>query len=343
MKALIYTGAETLEYGDAPTPPINEGEALVRVMASGVCGSDMHAYLGHDERRPAPLILGHEAAGIVAAGPEEGRRITFNPLVSCGTCHHCRAGLTNLCASRQIVSMAPRQGAFAEYVTIPHQNLITVPENVAMEHAALTEPLACGWHGVRVGLRTIDMRAADVGCLVIGGGAIGFGAALCLGAQDVTDITLMEPNADRRAFLQQHCDFNVISPEALDTTSSYDLVIDGVGFTGTREVASNQVRPGGAIIHIGLGDNGGGLDIRRMTLQEITFIGTYTYTLDDFQQTAEALFDGRFGNLDWVNIQPLSEGERVFKSIRSGDIAAPKTVLIPAHDKTEPEHQSALD
>ena len=127
MKALVYSDPETLEYRDVPKPSPDEGHVLVRVMASGVCGSDMHAYLGHDERRPAPLILGHEAAGIVASGPETGRRVTFNPLVTCGQCRECLSGRTNLCASRQIVSMAPRQGAFAEYVTIPQDNLITVP------------------------------------------------------------------------------------------------------------------------------------------------------------------------------------------------------------------------
>ncbi len=82
MKALVYTGVETLEYRDAPLPKAGEGEALVRIMASGICGSDMHAYLGHDERRPAPLILGHEAAGIVVGGKADGRRVTINPLVA---------------------------------------------------------------------------------------------------------------------------------------------------------------------------------------------------------------------------------------------------------------------
>ena len=77
MKALVYTGVETLDYADAPRPRPGEGEDLIRIHASGICGSDMHAYLGHDDRRPAPLVLGHEAAGIVLGGPDDGRRVTI--------------------------------------------------------------------------------------------------------------------------------------------------------------------------------------------------------------------------------------------------------------------------
>jgi threonine dehydrogenase-like Zn-dependent dehydrogenase len=93
---------------------VPSGECLVRVEAVGICGSDMHAYLGHDERRPAPLILGHEAAGVVVDGPLQGKRVTVNPLATCGKCRACLSGRNNLCPNRQILSMVPRQGAFAE-------------------------------------------------------------------------------------------------------------------------------------------------------------------------------------------------------------------------------------
>lgn len=110
MKALVYTSAQNLAYRDEPDPVLPDGECMVRVEAVGICGSDMHAYLGHDERRPAPLILGHEAAGVVVQGPNQGRRVTVNPLATCGQCRACRTGRNNLCGKRQILSMAPRQG-----------------------------------------------------------------------------------------------------------------------------------------------------------------------------------------------------------------------------------------
>ncbi len=333
MKALVYTAVEKLEYSVVPMPIVPEGHELVRIMASGICGSDMHAYLGHDERRNAPLILGHEAAGVVAQGPNEGRRVTINPLVTCGTCRDCQSGRTNLCTSRQIISMPPREGAFADYVAMPTQNLITVPENIPMDHAALAEPLACGWHGVRMGLGALGISASDARCLAIGGGAIGLGAALSLLAQGAVDVTIVEANDARRAFLQDTCGLNVLAPDQVAQQPLYDLVLDGVGFAATRAAASAQTRPGGAIVHIGLGESTGGLDIRRMTLQEITFIGTYTYTAEDFHQTAQAIFDGRFGTINWTETRAMADGADAFRDIRQANVLAPKIVLIPDHAK----------
>lgn len=331
MKALVYTGPERLEVLDVSRPVPLDGEELVRVQAVGVCGSDMHAYLGHDPRRPAPLILGHEAAGVIDGGPRDGLRVTVNPLVTCGACQACRAGRDNLCPSRQIISMPPREGAFAGWVAMPSRNLVAIPDGVRIEAAALTEPLACGWHGVRLARRALE--AAGDGpasrALVLGGGAIGLGAALSLAAQGVEDVTIVEPNALRRAVLIERCGRNAVAEE---TAGGFDVVIDGVGFAATRASASRLTRPGGVIVHIGLGENEGGLDVRRMTLQEIAFIGTYTYNAEDFRETAAAIFDGRMGALDWIDMRPLDEGAAAFADIRAGRAAAPKIVLAPRHD-----------
>lgn len=331
MKALVYTDVETLEYRDAPKPHPEAGQSLVRIMASGICGSDMHAFLGHDERRPAPLILGHEAAGIVEGGPNDGRRVTINPLVSCGTCDACLRGRSNLCPERMIISMPPREGAFADYVAMRDENLVTVPNDIPLEHAALAEPLACGWHAVRMAADILDRPLTEAQCVVIGGGAIGVGAALALRAFGATVITVIEPNDLRRATLNQIDGFTAVGLGAFGGQA--DLVIDGVGYEATRADASAMTRPGGVIAHIGLGQAEGGLDIRRMTLQEITFFGTYTYTDQDFRDTAQAIFDGRFGTLDWISKRPLSEGQNAFTDIRSGTVAAPKIVLIPDHEE----------
>jgi L-gulonate 5-dehydrogenase len=111
MKALIYRGWHVLEFSDAADPVPQPDEVLVAVEAVGICGSDMHAWHGHDERRPAPLILGHEAAGRIVTGPRKGERVTINPLVTCGRCDACVSGRSNVCAARQIISMPPREGA----------------------------------------------------------------------------------------------------------------------------------------------------------------------------------------------------------------------------------------
>ncbi|WP_170427196.1 zinc-dependent alcohol dehydrogenase [Ruegeria arenilitoris] len=324
MKAVVYQGVETLVYEDVPDATPAFGEHLIRIEAVGICGSDMHAYLGHDARRPAPLILGHEAAGTIVGGPRDGARVTINPLVNCGVCPACKAGRENLCPDRQIISMPPREGAFAQFVAMPESNLVEVPDHVSFEQAALAEPLAVSWHAVRLGLEALHPEM-DRQALVIGGGAIGVAAALALNAADVQDVVIVEPNAARRAYLQRFDAFRAVEA----TTESFALVIDAVGYSATRAAASQLVAPGGVIAHVGLGEDTGGLDVRRMTLQEITFIGTYTYTAEDFRNTAQAIFDGRLGALDWIEQRALSDAPDAFRELRSGAVAAPKIILAP--------------
>ncbi|MBJ3761952.1 alcohol dehydrogenase catalytic domain-containing protein [Maribius pontilimi] len=320
MKALVYTGPEHLEMRDVADPAPGAGEIRVRVRSSGICGSDMHAFLGHDDRRPAPLTLGHEVAGTTDAG----MRVTVNPLNACGQCPACLAGRDNLCPKRQIISMPPREGGFAEYITLPPVNAIAIPDAMHTDQAALAEPIACGWHAVRLALAAGGTGPA----LVIGGGAIGVGAALSLVAQGVSDVAIVEPSQARRDYLDAR-GFAMRAPDTLRAGDQFGVVIDAVGIAPTRAQASAHARPGGIIAHIGLGSSEGGLDIRRMTLQEITFIGTYTYTAPDFRATVAAMADGRLGPLDWTETRPLTEGARAFADIRAGKVAAPKIILKP--------------
>lgn len=331
MKALVYTGPESLAFRDAPDPEPAEGEVVLQVESVGVCGSDMHAYLGHDDRRPAPLILGHEAAGTVLTGRFKGRRATLNPLVGCGICADCKARRSNLCTQRQIISMPPREGAFAEKLRIPEDNLVFLPDGFDAGKAALTEPMACGWHAVRLahdaGRRPIEGSR----CLVQGGGAIGLSAALCLDLFGAGEIWVAETAALRRDTVAASGPFKVFDPldARLPHPDGFDHVIDAVGFAATRASASQAVRPGGTITHIGLGQATDGIDIRRLTLQEIAFLGAYTYTMEDFRNAAQAIFDGRLGALDWTETLPLAEGEKAFSALQSGKAEAAKFLLVP--------------
>ena len=327
MQALIYKAPKQLVFGAQEPPQARADEVLIKVMAVGICGSDMHAYAGHDERRPPPLILGHEAAGVVVGGDWDGRRVSVNPLVSCGECSFCRSGRDNLCEQRQIISMPPRTGAFAQYLTMPRSNLVPVPDDFPLTKACLVEPLACGWHAVKVARQASAHKFEQA--LVLGGGAIGVGVALALRAQGFRQITLVETNAARRDYLTSRLQCTVIDPSALDPKQYFALIIDGVGIEASRALASKHASPGGVIAHIGLGSASGGLDIRRMTLQEITFIGTYTYTHQDFQDCAQAMFTGALGAIDWWEPYPLSAGAAAFADLAAGRVAAAKLVLLP--------------
>lgn len=324
MKALVYDGVETLGFRDVEDPNRVDGEHLIKVEAVGICGSDMHAYLGHDARRPAPLILGHEAAGTIVDGDRIHDRVTINPLVTCGTCPACKAGRENICPDRQIISMPPREGAFAQLVSMPDRNLVVVPVDVPLEKAALAEPIAVSWHASRLAIEALH-PSMERRALVLGGGAIGLAAALCLKAMGCKQVTIAEPNAARRSFLENRC-----AQTATDKPEGqFPIVVDAVGYAATRATASACAQAGGVIVHVGLGEDTGGVDVRRLTLQEISFIGTYTYTARDFRDTAQAIFEGRLGPLDWFENRSLSDGFQAFKDLRAGVVAAPKIVLSP--------------
>ena len=324
MKALVYEGTRRLSYRDAPKPEPGPGEVLVKIHAAGLCGSDMHAYHGVDERRPPPLILGHEAAGIVEG---TGRRVAINPLVSCLDCPDCVSGWTNICSNRRIMSMPPRQGSFAEWAAVPERSLVTAPDHVSFEKAALAEPIACGWHATGLAQARMRHGLADTKAVVIGGGAIGVGSALSLRARGAGKVTILEANPVRMPVLERLEGIEAAEPDAWN--GKPHLVIDACGSEQSRALACALVRPGGIIAHIGLASGAGGIDARRLTLWEIGFIGVYTYTEEAFREAAAAIFDGRMGALDWAETMALADGAQAFRDHDAGRMATPKTIFTP--------------
>ena len=330
MKALVYTRPGKLEFTDVINPVSGAGLSVVRVDSTGICGSDMHGFLGHDERRPPPLILGHEASGTVVAGASQGRRVTVNPLVTCGDCRECRIGRTNICGDRRLLSMPPLEGSFAELVAVPDSNLVEIPPDVPFEHAALTEPMAVCWHAVRLAGDMPYVTLRDSSCLILGGGAIGVGLALCLELAGAEDLCVIETNDRRKSYLEDVTELRVRPARDEDVNrKSWDLVFDAVGSAESRREACRLVRQGGTIVHLGLHSGDGGFDARRATLQEFCFLGTYAYTEVDFRQTAEAIFAGRLGPLDWYETRPLSDGLQAFEEIRDAKVPCPKVILKP--------------
>lgn len=328
MKALVYTNHEETEFRDEPSPIPEAGEALVGVEAVGICGSDMHAWHGHDPRRVPPLILGHEAAGVVLEGSEPGQRVVLNPLITCGQCDYCATGRANLCASRELIGMR-RAGAFAERVAIPERNLIPVPEGMDLAHAALTEPCATAWHALALAARASWRAVPECRALVIGGGSVGLLGGLILKAWSARQVRLAETNPLRRetAGVAGLDVFDPLSEPA--EAAGFDLVMDAVGATATRAAAIAAIRPGGVIAHVGLQDWAGDFDARTLTLSEVTFVGVYTYTDSDLRASLAALADGRLGSLDWIERRPLAEGGQAFHDLNANKTPAAKIVLTP--------------
>lgn len=323
MKALVYTAPRESEIREIAVPIPMPGQALVALAFCGICGSDMHAWHGHDERRVAPLVLGHEAAGMVETGRFAGRRVAINPLMVCKTCPECLRGAEHLCPKRELIGMRV-PGAFAEFVAIDEDNLYPIPDHLSFVDAALVEPLACAVHAVRLAVKADDPNTSIV---ILGGGAIGLLAGLVFRIEGAVDIKIAETNAFRREMLNGLGHLHAIDPMQKPVqTGSADIVLDAVGSAITRAESSRIAKPGGQIVHIGLQDNLAGLDTRRLTLQEINFQGTYCYTKVDFQAALQLLADGDISRQGWSDIRPLDQGAGAFMDVHNGT-APPKIIL----------------
>ena len=198
MKALVYSGTMQSEIREMALADVGAGEVIVDVHQCGICGSDMHAWHGLDERRTPPLILGHEAVGTARSGRFAGQRVVINPLMSCDECHFCQTGAEHLCASRELIGMRVA-GAFAEQLVVKEDNLTVISDNLSDSNAALTEPLACAVNAVQLAIAQIPDNTANVH--VLGGGAIGLLAAMVFSARGYANINIAETNAHRRKIL----------------------------------------------------------------------------------------------------------------------------------------------
>jgi alcohol dehydrogenase len=333
MRTLVYTQPNEVQLQDRPMPEAAPGEVVLEIEAVGICGSDMHAWHGHDPRRQPGLVLGHEFVGRItesaAPGFAVGTRFTGNPLITCGTCEYCVQGRNNLCANRTMVGMT-RPGAYAEFMSIPASSLIAMPQDLSYRAAALTEPAATAWHAINLTLRALARPIHECRVLVIGGGAIGMLAALLLRHLGVRRVVLAELNALRRDAVVQHAQCETIDPRAnAPAENDFDVVIDAVGTKATRAQAFAAVKPGGVIMHVGLQDWASEIDMRKLTLAEITLLGTYTYTTADLRATVSALAQGAFGDLAWVEERPLEAGQQAFLDLDQGRCAAAKVLLRP--------------
>ena len=333
MQALVYTDIKKLIYREEKNPKLLKGESIIKVSASGICGSDMHAYHGHDNRRIPPLILGHEVSGVINKGKNIGKKVVLNPLITCGTCNYCKKKREHLCPKRIILGMnrpIERQGGFAEYVSIPDKNIYELPKNLNIKEAPIAEPCAVSLHAVELGENELANELKESKALIIGGGAIGLLCGLILSkVKKCKNIVIVEPNDNRLKESLKYLDADGSKPTGKNMfPDHFDIVFDTVGLETTRLQAIKSIKPGGIIIHIGLTQPGGNFDFRKATLQEITFIGTYCYTNSDFEKTLNILNNKQIGSLEWIQYRNLKEGPSAFEEIHKGSCVAPKIILL---------------
>jgi len=329
MRAAVLEKWEEIRVKDVPKPTIDEGECLIKISYTGVCGSDVHIFSGTNPIAVTPVIQGHEFVGTVAGfegKPQEpltiGQSVAVHPLVSCGQCHPCRHGIPHVCETLKVIGVN-RDGGFSEYARVPLEKVIPIADGIPDRIAALTEPFAVGYHASqRAGIK------AGETVLIVGGGPIGLMAGIVLRILGASDVVFTEPMAGRRAHLEQH-GFDAFDP--LDSScgaelkqrsdgSGFDIVFEASGSAAGVEFAQELVRVQGRIISLGFSAKKTvPFNIKQIILKENTVLGSRVYPLDEFRNTLrliEAAF--RDGTIDFDNIISDVRGlEDVEQSIRA--------------------------
>ena len=334
MQALVYTGTNKIDFREEKDPIAKPGESIIKVKASGICGSDMHAYHGNDERRIPPLILGHEVSGTSLDGKFKNKDVVINPLISCEDCDYCKNEREHLCPERTMIGMSTpikREGGLAELVSVPEKNIFEVPEKLSIKEAALAEPAAVALHAVLLAEKNLNKPLSECKILIQGAGAIGLLCGLVLNKEKkATNIIMSDPNKKRLEECAKYLKANFVSPNDKSIKeNNFDLILESVGLEITRHQAIKSIAPGGTILHIGLTQPSGTFDFKKLTIQEVTLVGTYCYTNKDFQKTLEILKKKKLGDLGWIEYRDLKKGSEAFQEIHNGTCVAPKIILIP--------------
>ncbi|NLM94144.1 MAG: galactitol-1-phosphate 5-dehydrogenase [Firmicutes bacterium] len=323
MKALVFHGPLQMRWEDVPDPTLKDGEVLVKVKAVGICGSDIHGYQGKTKRRIPPMVMGHEAAGEVAAlGPKAnkfavGQGVIIQPLMGCGDCPACDQGAINQCSGRSLLGVnAP--GAMAEYVVVREQNLYPLPQGVSYSAATMAEPMSVVAHALS---RTPSLLHQKVA--IIGAGAIGLLAVMMVRAGGALQLLAVDLS-DYRLGLAKELGADVVINSGREdaakviremTGGGADIIIECVGVAPAVQTAIYAVRNGGHITLIGNSAAMMELPEQELVVRELTAVGTYAFNRE-FPVMVEALGKGSLPVDKLISLEaPLEEGAEVFAKL----------------------------
>jgi len=344
VRAAVLQDKQVLTVREVPDPVAGPGEVLLEVRASAVCGSDIHRYLrGH---RTYPIILGHEAAGVIRSAGEDvdpaliGRRAALIPLLPCHVCEQCRAGRFSACVTYSFVG-SRRDGAFAELVALPARNVLPVPDTLAFESAALIEP------------STVARHMLDLGGFVAGGSAVVLGAGSIglmlvqwlrvLGASLIVATDVVPENLEVARLVGATVTLDAIREDVPAeicrlTGAGVDLTLEATGSPAALAQTIDVTRPRGAIV---LGGNQP-LDatlpmefIERLMRKELTLAGCFmSYSAPwpghEWTEGLAAVLDGGLDMDAMISHRAaLSDAPQLFAAIAAHQLSHRKIVFDP--------------
>jgi L-iditol 2-dehydrogenase len=342
MKALLLSEYRRLEIADLPTPAAGAGEVLIRVGACGICGSDVHGYDGSSGRRIPPIVMGHEAAGRIAAvgtgvtGLAEGDRVTFDSTIYCGACGYCRRGEVNLCDNRQVLGVScgdySRAGAFAEFVAVPARVVYKLPESISFAEAAMLEAVAVAIHGV-----SLAKVSAETTALVVGAGTIGVLTLQALRAAGCKRVFVSDVDATRLKMAKDLGAAEVlladkdVTGQILQRTGGIgvDVAIEAVGRNETVNAAIVSVRKGGTVVLVGNISPEVTLPLQKVVTRQIRLQGSCA-SAGEYPEAIKLMASGAIRVKPLITaIAPLAEGPEWFERLYAHEPNLLKVVLTP--------------
>ena len=344
MKALLLSQYRHLALTDLDVPEPGPGEVLIRVAACGICGSDVHGYDGSSGRRIPPIVMGHEAAGIVArlgegvSSLKESDRVTLDSTVYCGECANCLRRNVNLCDRRQVLGVScgdyRRAGAFAEFVTVPARIVHRLPENLSFPESALLEAVAVALHAVSLAPITADGTA-----LVLGAGTIGLLVQQALRVAGCSRVFVADVDSSRLTLSRELGATDALSgadllQQILRRTDGkgVDLAIEAVGKNETVNIAIDSVRKGGTVILVGNIAPEVSLPLQKVVTRQIRLQGSCA-SAGEYPSAIELLSSGAIRVKPLISaVAPLNEGPQWFERLYRHEAGLMKVVLSPATD-----------
>ena len=343
MRALVLRQYNELVYEEVADPELKAHEVLVQVKACGICGSDVHGMDGSTGRRIPPVIMGHEASGVITeTGPEvdglsRGDRVTFDSTVYCGHCRFCRKGHINLCDNRRVLGVScddyRRHGALAEYVAVPEHIVYRLPDGVSFEHAAMVEPLSIGVHAVEITPLSLNDTV-----VVVGTGMIGLCIVQVLRSAGCGRIIAVDIDPWRLELASKvGADATILAdrPDAKDDLrraigqAGADAAFEAVGIEASVNMAAMCLRKGGNLTVVGNISPTVQMPLQAMVTRELAVRGScasngeYPACLDLIARKAvdlEPLLSAS---------APLAEGAKWFKRLYDQQENLMKVVLVP--------------
>ena len=342
MKALLLSQYRQLEITDIPIPTPARDEILVRVAACGICGSDVHGYDGSSGRRIPPLVMGHEAAGIVAEtgaevhGFAKGDRVTFDSTVFCGECENCLRGDMNLCDRRQVLGVScgdyRRNGAFAEFVVVPARIVHRLPDNLSFSEAALLEAVAVALHAVSLvpihtGSSALVVGAGTIGLLVQQ--ALAVAGCACVYVADV-DVTRLKLSASLGATTILGSGTEPVREvQRLTGGIGVDIAVEAVGLNQTVATAINSTRKGGTVVLVGNISPEVTLPLQIVVTRQIRLQGSCA-SAGEYPRAIELMSSGKINVKPLISaVAPLDEGPQWFERLYAREPNLMKVVLQP--------------